>query len=48
MIRPRWAMPPSLIFGLLGYCVLMMWSPESLLHFVLEGQYRTKISDVES
>jgi hypothetical protein len=34
MIRPRWAMPPSWTFGLLGYSVLIVWSPESLLHFV--------------
>ena len=32
---------------LLGYCVLILWSPESLLHFVQEGQYRSVMSDIE-
>jgi len=31
-----------------GYCVLLLWSHESLLHFVQEGQYRIPISDIES
>jgi len=47
MYRPSWVMPPSWAFGLLGYCVLMAWPLESLLHFVRERQYRTADNVIE-